>query len=336
MDPERARSIDPAPHGSSDDPDVLDFSQNVNPDSPDGTQAVYENTFAAADTYPPEPPTAFREAAARYVDCQRKQIVPTPGGLAAIRQAISLAIDSGDRALIPAPSFGEYAREVRLHGGTPTFVAPPAVLETPPDPFAIVIVCQPNNPTGQVLDVDALRRYIDRCRAAGTWVLVDEAFLGFTNSETIAGTPGAVVVRSLTKLFGLPGLRAGFAVATDDKRAALQGARRPWNVGTPALAVGTHCLGASTFIRETRARVRDERARIRTALAAHFEVAASDAPFLLVDVGDREADNVLSEARARGIVLRDARTFRGLDNHVRVAVRRPAENDRLIEVLTAL
>jgi threonine-phosphate decarboxylase len=141
------------------------------------------------------------------------------------------------------------------------------------------------------------------------------------------------VARSLTKLFGLPGLRAGFAVATGRLGAALRGARRPWNVGTPALAVGTHCLRQREFVTRTRERVRTERERLRDALADWVDVAPSQAPFLLVDLGDRDVDRVLSSARDRGIALRDARTFRGLDSHVRIAVRGPADNDRLLEVL---
>ncbi|MEF8906977.1 MAG: aminotransferase class I/II-fold pyridoxal phosphate-dependent enzyme, partial [Haloarculaceae archaeon] len=85
------------------------------------------------------------------------------------------------------------------------------------------------------------------------------------------------------------------------------------------------------FVAATRERVRTERARMRERLASRFDVHPSEAPFLLLDVPDVEA--IQREAQAADIAVRDARTFRGLDSHVRVAVRTPAENDRLLEAL---
>jgi threonine-phosphate decarboxylase len=336
MDFDTARDTDPVPHGSSDDPDILDFSANTNPDVPAGVERVYRAAFDAARSYPAEPPEDFRAAAADYVDCPPEQVVPTPGGLAAIRQAIALAVDPGDSVLVPYPSFGEYAREVRLQGGDPAFVPQRDVLDADPDEHAMVVVCNPNNPTGNAYDRDALAALAGRCRAADTALLVDEAFLGFTDQSSLAGTEGVVVARSLTKLFGLPGIRAGFAVATGEFRDALVGARRPWNVGQAALATGAYCMRQRDFVADTRERVRAERERLRAALADDFDVHPSDAPFLLLDVGDRDPSAVVESARDHGVVLRDATTFRGLDSHVRVAVRRPEANDRLLEVLDAV
>ena len=330
-----ATDLDRASHGSSDDPDLLDFSANTNPEVPEGVEAVYREAFAEARSYPAEPPAAFRGAAADYVGCDPAAVVPTPGGLAAIRAAVALAVDPGDTALVPAPSFGEYAREVRLQGGEPAFVPASELLDADPSDHALAVVCTPNNPTGTASDRAALVRFAARCREADTLLLVDEAFLGFTDRPSLAGTEGVVVARSLTKLFGLPGIRTGFAVATGEFRAALANARRPWNLSAPALATGAHCMRQRGFISETRERVRSERARMREALAERYAVHPSDAPFLLLDVGadDRSAEAVVGGARDRGVAIRDATTFRGLDSHVRVAVRRPAENDRLLSAL---
>ncbi|MFC7325073.1 aminotransferase class I/II-fold pyridoxal phosphate-dependent enzyme [Halorubrum rutilum] len=335
MNLDAAADLDRAPHGSSDDPDLLDFSANTNPEVPDGVEAVYREAFAEARGYPPEPPAGFREAAADYVDCDPESVIPAPGGLAAIRAAVALAVDPGDTALLPAPSFGEYAREVRLQGGEPAFVPASEVLDADPSGHALAVVCNPNNPTGTGYDRAALERFAARCREADARLLVDEAFLGFTDRPSLAGTEGVVVARSLTKLFGLPGIRTGFAVAPGAFGAALASARRPWNLSAPALATGAYCMGRDGFVRETRERVRSERARMRAALAERYAVRPSDAPFLLLDVsGDgRSVEAVVADARERGVAVRDATTFRGLDSHVRVAVRRPAENDRLLAAL---
>ncbi|WP_200530208.1 aminotransferase class I/II-fold pyridoxal phosphate-dependent enzyme [Halorubrum sp. LN27] len=335
MNLDSALGLDREPHGSSDDPDLLDFSANTNPEVPPGVEEAYREAFAAARSYPAEPPESFREAAAAYVDCDPDAVVPSPGGLAAIRAAIGLAVDPGDTALLPAPSFGEYAREVRLEGGDPAFASADDILDADPEDHALAVVCAPNNPTGTDYEIGELERFAARCRAADTVLLIDEAFRGFTDRPSLAGTAGVVVARSLTKLFGLPGIRTGFAVATGELGAALARARRPWNVSVPALSTGAHCMRRDAFVRETRDRVRAERSRMAAALAERYDVTPSEAPFLLLDVAGsgRSVDRVVADARDRGVAVRDATTFRGLDSHVRVAVRRPAENDRLLAAL---
>ena len=333
MDPDAVRESDRVPHGGSDDPDVLDFSANTNTEIPPGVEAVYREAFHASRRYPNDDYPVFRDAAAAYVGCDAGQVVPTPGGLAAIRLAIETTVEAGDSVLVPTPSFGEYAREIELQGATPAFVSHDRVLDADPAGHALAIVCTPNNPTGEAYDPDQLRAFAARCRDADTRLLVDEAFLGFTDIPSLAGEAGVIVARSLTKLFGLPGLRAGFAVATGPELDALKTARRAWNLGTPAASVGAHCLRAEEFVVETRQRIEGERERLREALSTDYDVHPSDAPFLLLDIGDRDVDDLLAHARQHGLALRDARTFRGLDSHVRVAVKDSEANDRLLEVL---
>ncbi|MBX0286307.1 threonine-phosphate decarboxylase CobD [Halomicroarcula sp. F28] len=321
------------PHGSSDDPDLLDFSANTNPRVPPGTREVFAAAFDTARSYPNDGYPDFRAAAAEFVGCEPEEVVPTAGGLEAIRLAMQTSVRTGESVLLPAPSFGEYAREVRLQGGEPAFVDHDAILDADPDDHAMAVVCNPNNPTGECYDADALRAFADRCREVGTTLLVDEAFLGFTDEPSLSGREGVLVARSLTKLFGLPGVRMGFAVGTGGALDRLATARRAWSMSAAAAAVGTHCYRADEFVAETRERVARERERMRDRLATRFDVFPSDAPFLSFDTGDTDVEDLLATAREAGIALRDARTFRRLDSHVRVAVRRPDENDRLLEAL---
>jgi L-threonine-O-3-phosphate decarboxylase len=333
MDPASVREAERVPHGGTSDPTVLDFSANVNPERPAAVQAAYDDAFADSRRYPDDDYPAYRRAAAAYVDVNPTEVVPTAGGLAALRLVFESSLAPGDRALVPFPSFGEYAREISLQGATPTFVPQADLLDTDPGPFEVVVACTPNNPTGDLPAADALRDYAARCRDQGTLFVVDEAFLGFTDQPSLAGTPGVVVARSLTKLFGLPGLRAGFAVATGDTLDALTVARQTWTLGTPATRVGVRAMQDDDFVARTRARVRAERARLGGRLdALGFDVHASDAPFLLLDVGAGPGP-LVDACLDRGVAIRDASTFRGLATHVRVAVRTPTENDRLLAVL---
>ncbi len=338
MDPEAIRAGHRVPHGGESDQDLLDFSANTNPQTPPGVREVYANAFDASRRYPDDEYADYRAAAGAFVGCAPDRVVPTPGGLAAIRLALESVLSPGDRALIPYPSFGEYEREVRLQGGQPRFVRHDDIGEVDTSLLAdcaLVIVCTPNNPTGEAIAYDTLAALADRCAAADTTLLVDEAFLGFTELPSAAGidAENVVVARSLTKLFGLPGLRAGFAIADGDQRARLETARRTWSLGTPAARVGTYCLRQESFVRETRARVASERDRLRDALDPVFTVRPSAAPYLLCDVGDRAVDRLLAESRADGVVIRDARTFRSLDSHIRVAIKDRPANDRLLAAL---
>lgn len=333
MNPESVDDVARVPHGSSDDFDLLDLSANINPRLPDGTRTVYEAAFDDARRYPPDDYPEFRAAAAAYVGCAADEVVPTAGGLAAIRLAIGVTVSPGESVLVPYPSFGEYVREVELAGGVPSLVPHDGLLECDPEPHTMAVVCTPNNPTGELYDADALAAFAERCRETGTVLLADEAFLGFTDRGSLAGRDGVVVARSLTKLFGLPGLRAGFAVATGQLLERLETARPAWSVGGPAAAVGAHAMADSAFVAETRTRIERERQRLRNGLEARgFDVHPSDAPFVLVDVGRDPAD-LLAACRERGVVLRDATTFRGLDSHVRVAVRDREATETLFEVL---
>ena len=334
MRPETVRQVGRESHGSSDDPDVIDFSANTNPLVPSGAEDVYREAFDAARSYPIEPPVEYRATAAAYVGCEPEQIIPTPGGLAAIRATITLLVEANKSILIPYPSFSEYAREIRLQGSEPEFVPQGEILTADPTEHALAIVCNPNNPTGNAYDADRLETFANRCQEAGTVLLVDEAFLGFTDRPSLAGREGVVVARSLTKLFGLPGLRAGFAVATGDLGKALRNSRRTWNMGVPALSTGSFCMTQGKFIAETRKRVRSERDRMTAALEEEFTIHPSESPFILLDVGDRSIERILARAGEHDLALRDATTFRGLDSHVRIAVRLPEENDRLLEAFS--
>ena len=173
---------------------MLDFSANTNPQRPAGVTQVYGAALSAADSYPSADYDEFRAAAADYVGCEAPEVIPTAGGLAAIRLTVATAVEPGDEVLVPTPSFGEYAREVKLQGGQPRFVSHDEILNTDPAEYALVVVCTPNNPTGDAYDPADLRAFAGRCRDAGTPLLVDEAFIDFTDLPSMAGTEGVVEI----------------------------------------------------------------------------------------------------------------------------------------------
>jgi histidinol-phosphate/aromatic aminotransferase/cobyric acid decarboxylase-like protein len=333
MHPDAIPAVEGSACDDPPDPSLLDFSGTANPERPAGVAGVYDAAFGESRTYPSNDYTRFREAAAAYVGCAPPSVVPTAGGLRAIRLALGVAVSAGDSVLVPVPSYGEHHREIRLQGGRPTSVPYEELLHADPTEHAAVLACNPNDPTGDVFPAADMEAFAERCRDAGTTLVLDEALIDFSDAPSLAGTPGVVVVRSLSKIFGLPGLRAGFAVATGDHRDRLVTARQAWGLAAPAAAVGVHCMTRTGFVERTRDRTARERERMRERLSTEYGVHPADANILLLDVDDRSVPAVVERARDGGVAVRDATDYRGLDSHVRVAVRKPDENDRLLDAL---
>jgi histidinol-phosphate aminotransferase len=192
-----------------------------------------------------------------------------------------------------------------------------------PPEAEVVVVGHPDNPTGALDPAGA----IAGLARPGRLLVVDESFMDFVpgERESLAGRrdlPGLVVVRSLTKLWTLPGIRAGYLLAPADAVAHLAAHRQPWSVSAPALAA----LAACAPDRETPARVARAVASARADLAARLATVPGvrtwpgAANFLLAR-GPAGVD-LPAGLRARGIAVRPAETFPGLTReHVRVTVR---------------
>lgn len=333
MDPRSIDELDRIPHGGTTDRQYIDFSANTNPETPAGVEEVYTQAFEKARRYPDDGYPQFRETAAARLGSRPAQIVPTPGGLAAIRIALSVVLRPGDTVAVPAPGFGEYAREVKLQGATPEFIGEGRIHQIDPKAYTAVVVCNPNNPTGRAYSKALLEDLATRCVETETVLIIDEAFLSFTDRQSMAGYPGTIIARSLTKLYGLPGIRVGYAVADGELLDRLQTARQTWSLGAPAAAVGSYCLDCTAFTEQTKQRVRSERVRVAEQLADRYTVYPSEAPFLLCGLPDGDVGTLLARADAAGLRLRDARTFRGLDSHVRIAIRRSEEHEQLLSVM---
>lgn len=197
-----------------------------------------------------------------------------------------------------------------------------------PEAADLVVLGNPNNPTG-TLDPAATIAGLAR---PGRVLVVDESFIDFVpgEAESLAGRrdlPGLVVLRSLTKLWALPGVRAGYLLGPPELVAALSGQRQPWSVNAPALAALAWCAQDTA----TPARVAAEVTAARADLEARLDDLTglrrwpSAANFLLLERAGGEAG-----LRERGIAVRPAANFPGLTpDHIRVAVRRPIEHARL-------
>lgn len=202
----------------------------------------------------------------------------------------------------------------------------------------LVVVGNPTNPTGVLHPAATLRAL----RAPGRVVLVDEAFADAVpgEPESVAGEPGFLVFRSLTKTWALAGLRAGYALGAPDLLARLAAPRPPWPVSTPALEAVIACSAPAAVAEADRSardleRQRSEQASALSAVVG-VTVLPGRAPFLLLRLPDGWGEGVRAALREAGIAVRRGDTFPGLGpDHIRVAVREAPAVEQLTTALAA-
>lgn len=349
----------PASH-SEDSRIVIDFSTNVNAFGPPPSvvQALVE---ADPVTYPDPTAHAARAAFAAWCDLPVDHVAFTAGACDAIDRIARAFLGPGDNVLIAAPAFGEYARAASMAGATVHEVSDCETARTDPPVERmlaavrqvrprLVFLASPSSPRGVARPMDEIDAVANAIRDEGVLVL-DESYSAFA---TGAATPplrigttappsrptkmhrrgertDIVHVRSITKDFALAGVRAGFVVARPEIIHAIRTAGPPWatSAAAQAAAVAAFTPAALEHVAQTIRVLRAERARLAGVFAAHGAIPfPGDTHVVCVRVG--HADVVTSRLRDVGIRVRPCESF-GWPDVVRVAARRPRENDVLVD-----
>jgi cobalamin biosynthetic protein CobC len=215
----------------------------------------------------PEPDPALLAAACAYY--RATGLLPVAGTQAAIQALPRLRPPS--RVAVSAPSYAEHAHHWSQHGHTLRQVAY-ADLEAAIDDSDVVVVVNPNNPTGETIVAQRLLDWATRLHARGGWLIVDEAFGDTTTALSVAthaSTPGLIVLRSIGKFFGLAGLRLGFVAAHDDLLRELADVLGPWTISGPAQEIALQALADTVWQQDTRASLRQSGYRMSRLLLAH-------------------------------------------------------------------
>lgn len=240
--------------------DWLDLSTGLNPHG-------YPPPPVPASTWArlPEHDDGLIEAARAYYGCVR--LLPVPGTQAAIQLLPRLRPPG--RVAVLAPMYAEHAHAWRRAGHAVTEL-PAAALAKAAD-FDVLVLANPNNPTGERFAPATLLALHERLSPGG-WLVVDEAFVDATPQDSLAGhdtRAGRMVLRSLGKFFGLAGARVGFVLAADDLLTALADALGPWPLAGPARHVAMVALRDRAWQERTRATLPGAAARLRALLSAH-------------------------------------------------------------------
>ncbi len=326
--------------------EVLDFSVSTNPFMPpEGLREVIAQS--AIERYPDSRATELSEKLAKWLGVKTENVLVGSGTTELIRAVASTYFRQRDRALIVGPTYGEYEPAARLAGARAVHYRAREEDGFRPDFTTIngmvrdlrpraVFVCNPNNPTGYLYPQEALDGLQ---RAAGDALLVlDEAYHSFLE----AGRPplhfderaNVIKLRSMTKDYGLPGLRLGYAVAPADVIDYLRRSLPPWNVNAPAQAAGLWVLDRDKELATSLRKVREARDYLMREIAkTGFTVLPTEASYFLVKVGNGAACR--RDLLRYGIMVRDCASF-GLPAYVRIAPRTMAECRKLVGALKEL
>jgi threonine-phosphate decarboxylase len=341
---------------------LLDFSASINPVGPP-SRVTARLIREAGDQrllvrYPDPLYSELRAALAGHLGVAPECLAIGNGSAALIGPVFRTCAPG--TCLIAVPAFGEQCRALRAAGwGIERFPLQTAdgfridvdgVCETiDARRPALCLLTNPHNPSGVLTALPDLERVVVTAERAGTRLIVDEAFIDYSPAEslTIRATRSErlVVLRSLTKFYGMPALRVGYAVSTPALAAQIGDQLPPWAVTTLAASAGAEALADSDYACRTLAVVASERQWLlhefaefdglaRSGMHAH----PSAANFLLLRLPDGGPDSTTLRTRLireHHIVVRDCRSFEGLEDgrYIRVAVRSHDDNARLLRAL---
>ena len=334
---------------------MLEFSGPINflGPSPKAVEAVKQN--ANLIRYYPDPnPVEFKAEVAKYVGhgVEEENILLGNGSIELI-YTITEILPRGFKALIPVPSFSEYEKAALRVGGEPVFIQLPEdfALETEKikkavtDDTKIICVCNPHSPSGTLYSKDQILDLVDFCNKKDIIFSIDENYIEFSEKgeeTTLAGMvkdyENLFVIRSVTKFYGMPGIRFGYGIAAGNLIDKLETMRLPWSINGLAGAVTLAAFNDTEFIENTKQTIAKERDALAKSLSEieGLHVYPSVTNFLLVKIQNRKlTSTMLKELLAKErILIRDCCTFMGLDDsYFRVTVRSAKDNQKLAETI---
>lgn len=337
---------------------VLDFSGPVNFLGPSlkALEAVIKNA-RFIKFYPDPNPVELRLEIAKYVghDVDAVNIILGNGSIELIYM-ITEILAHNFKAVIPVPSFTEYEKAALRVGGEPIFVRLPDNFALEPekiknaitDDTRILCICNPHSPSGTLYSKDTVLELVEFCQKKDIIVSVDENYIEFTEKaqdHTLAGKvrdyDNLFVIRSVTKFYGMPGIRFGYGIAAEELIDTLQSVRQPWTINSLAAFAASAAFKDQEFIVNTRLTIAEQRAQFAQMLSkiSDLQVFPSETNFLLVKILNRKTTSTaLREKMAeKGILIRDCSTFVGLDDrYFRVNVRSAEDNGKLVRTMESI
>ncbi|WP_075618407.1 pyridoxal phosphate-dependent aminotransferase [Paenisporosarcina indica] len=306
---------------------IIDFSENVNPlGPPESIQLAWKDFQKSMRLYPDPLGEPFRTNVAKYHNISQDSVFVGNGAA----EIFSLLAERfrGKRAILVHPTFSEYEATLKVRNVdiVNVFMKKISTGELPVDELKnqmnhadVLYLCTPNNPTGTLPKRSVINDLIAHAWISNCELVLDEAFIDFISEESsfISSllAPHVIVVRSMTKMYAMPGLRLGYMVAAPSIVQELQQLAPHWNVNGIAAEVGSLVLKEEAYRQKTIHHSVKMRRNLSLFLTDHgCEVTQSQANFLLFKLQHTHPDFFQSLLR-KGIVLRHTMNFHGLNGH---------------------
>jgi histidinol-phosphate aminotransferase len=298
--------------------------------------------------YPDGKCVKLRRRLAEYLHLDKDQIIVSNGASNILLLIAEAFLDRGDEAVMAVPSFPVYRKSTQMVGGIPVQVPLEdhthnleAMLAAVTERTKLVFICNPNNPTGTIVERDTLEAFLDRL-PPGIAVVLDEVYIDFSTSTNLPDTlqyirsdRPVISVRSFSKLYGLAGLRVGYALAAAPLISLLDKVRDAFPVNTPAQAGATVALDDPEYRDFVIARTREG----LDSLYDYFDgrglsYVPSHGNFLFVNLGI-DNQEAFRKLMARGILIHPI-ALKGYEQWCRISVGTPDQTRKLIQALEIL
>lgn len=326
---------------------ILDFSANINPFGPPlSIQENWTDFLQGVWQYPDPQTTSLKRKLAGREGVEEEQLLIGNGG-AEIISLIGRFL-AGKKVMIVEPAFSEYEKACRINGCDISYFHLEEGWESDFDQLKerlsevdAVFLCNPNNPTGVYYPLKVILPILHECEKHNCFLIIDEAFHDFVMeyeplSPFIKEYQHLILLRSLTKMFAIPGLRLGYAIASRETIVKLSSYQPHWSVNSVALAVGELCVEEEDYIKNTVQFIRSEREKLFLFYEKNaFEVSRSKVNFyLLRDSQLVDPYPLFQFLLEKGIVPRHTFNFPGLEGRwLRFAIRSEEENNHLMEAM---
>lgn len=332
-------------------PDILDFSSNINPlGFPPLVRRYLKKKLGEIAMYPDADARMLRKNLQWYTKVPASQIVVGNGATEIIYNFSQAFLSKKTPVLIPAPTFGEYEAATKLAGSKILFFKT-MNLEAELGKFikkipkkGCVFVCNPNNPTGTLLSKTKLQKIIQDSQKKSTLVFVDESFIELVPDseesviQLVKKHDNLFVLRSMTKSFGLAGIRVGYGISSKQIISVLDRIKIPWNVSALAQHAAGAALCHSFYLDKAKKLIKKESKFLINKISNIEGYNCHDSATNFILIKTRSKSKILQEKLLKKkILIRDCSTFRGLNDHyIRIAVKIRKENEKLIKALRAL
>lgn len=326
----------------------LDFSVNVNPlGMPDGVEEALHEAINNVQEYPDMEALALKESLAEKLAVPEDNLL-FGNGASELLMAVVHALRP-TKIMIPSPSFYGYQHAARAAGSQviPYMLREENGFLLTEELFTVLeqerpellILANPNNPTGVLTSKGYLKQLLGKCRKTNTWLLLDECFIGFCEGQDsmlseIGKEDRLLLLRAFTKSYAIPGVRLGYLIGSAGELLTKIREQLPeWNLSVFAQKAGRACLSSenAAYLTETIRYVKKERQFLIDELQKiGLRVFPGKANFLLLYC----EENLYEKLLQRGILIRDCSNFEGLSlGYYRIAVKRHEENLQLLEAI---